>query len=70
MPTRLRSEGAILSPMRKLTLLTLTTGVLIAAMTLPGAAQSRATVTAADIAYDGQHCVFASLAQSERHNCL
>ena len=34
--------------MRKLTLLTLTTGVLIAAMTLPGAAQSRATVTAAD----------------------
>jgi dipeptidyl-peptidase-4 len=36
--------------MRKLTLLTLTTGALIAAMTLPGAAQSRATVTAADYA--------------------
>ena len=36
--------------MRKLTLLTLTTGALVAAMTLPGAAQSRATVTTADYA--------------------
>ena len=36
--------------MRKLTVLILTTGALIAAMTLPGAAQSRATVTAADYA--------------------
>jgi len=36
--------------MRKLTLLTLATAALIAAMTLPGAAQSRATVTAADYA--------------------
>lgn len=36
--------------MRKLTLLTLTTGALMAAMSLPGAAQSRATVTAADYA--------------------
>jgi len=34
--------------MRKLTLLTLTTGALIAAVTFPGAAQSRASVTAAD----------------------
>ena len=34
--------------MRKLTRLTLTTGALITAMTLPGAAQSRTTVTAAD----------------------
>jgi dipeptidyl-peptidase-4 len=36
--------------MRKLTLLTLTTGALMAAMTLPGAAQSRAAVSAADYA--------------------
>ena len=36
--------------MRKPTLLTLTTGALIAAMSLPGAAQSRATVTTADYA--------------------
>jgi hypothetical protein len=34
--------------MRKLTVLTLTTGALLTAMTLPGAAQSAATVTAAD----------------------
>ena len=41
--------------MRKLTLLTLTTGALITAMTLPGAAQSRATVTAADYARAEQY---------------
>ncbi len=41
--------------MRKLTLLTLTTGALIAAMILPGAAQSRATVTAADDARAEQY---------------
>ncbi len=41
--------------MRKLTLLTLTTGALITAMILPGAAQSRATVTAADYARAEQY---------------
>ncbi len=41
--------------MRKLTLLTLTTGALITAMILPGAAQSRATVTAADDARAEQY---------------
>ena len=41
--------------MRKLTLLTLTTGALVAAMTLPGTAQSRATVTAADYARAEQY---------------
>lgn len=41
--------------MRKLTLLIVTTGALITAMTLPGAAQSRATVTAADYARAEQY---------------
>ncbi len=44
--------------MRKLTLLTLTTGALITAMTLPGAAQSRATVTAADYARAEQYLAY------------
>ena len=41
--------------MRKLTLLILTTGALITAMTLSGAAQSRVTVTAADYARAEQY---------------
>ena len=41
--------------MRKLTVLTLTTGALIAAMTMPGAAQSGAAVTAADYARAEQY---------------
>jgi len=41
--------------MRKLTLLTLTTGALLAATTLPGTAQTRATVAAADYARAEQY---------------
>jgi len=47
--------------MRKLTLLTLTTAALLAAMTLPGTAQSRAAVTAADYTRAEQYLAYNTL---------